>query len=195
MINLFLPIRHLFTTRSIMDQSMFQATDRVVAEEQDIAPAILLVLTTQELTDVPAADMRETLSLMKATSQVNQRTNLTMLISALSSSRKQPKGVRSLFHSGEEMVRRRDAATANLARRSGSPSALPALWSLTAMFAPQFALTEPSTTRASVLSKATMSSRSATQMRNLSMENATGNAPDKHQNIQSCASASALWTW
>ena len=68
-----------------MDQSMFQATDRVVAEEQDIAPAILLVLTTQELTDVPAADMRETLSLMKATSQVNQRTNLTMPISALSS--------------------------------------------------------------------------------------------------------------
>ena len=194
MINLFLPISRQFTTRSIMDPSMFQATDRVVAEEQDIA-LFILVLTTQELTDAPAVDMRETLNLMKAISQVNQKTNLTMLISALSSSRKQPKGVRSLFHSGEEMVRRRDAATANLARRSGSPSAHPALWSLTAMFAPQFALTEPSTTRASVLSKATMSSRSATQMRNLSMENATGNAPAKHQNIQSCASASALWTW
>ena len=126
MINLFLPISRQFTTRSIMDPSMFQATDRVVAEEQDIA-LFILVLTTQELTDAPAVDMRETLNLMKAISQVNQKTNLTMLISALSSSRKQPKVVRSLFHSGEEMVRKRDAVTVNLARRSGSPSAHPAL--------------------------------------------------------------------
>ena len=122
--------RHLhiqFTTLSIMAPSINQGTHAAVVEAEDIDQylGIELILLIRKLTDNAAIDQEETM--IQRVSTASLRTNWIWLTNAQNSLRTHHKVVKSHSLYGEEMVRRRDAATANNVKTNGSLSAHPAL--------------------------------------------------------------------